>query len=54
MRKIVAVAALCLASPIGAIAAPFCMVIPNAAPDACTMTETNARTTRRGRTEAAM
>ncbi len=32
MRKIVTVAALYLASPIAAIAAPFCMVIPNAAP----------------------
>jgi hypothetical protein len=32
MLRIVSVAALCLASPIGAIAAPFCMVIPNAAP----------------------
>ncbi len=32
MIKIVAAAAIVLASPIAAIAAPFCLVIPNAAP----------------------
>jgi len=33
MIKIVAAAAMVLASPIAAIAAPFCLVIPNAAPE---------------------
>ncbi len=33
MIKIVTAAVLCLASPIAAMAAPFCMVIPNAAPE---------------------